>query len=58
MSGHQGSRREDDGAVDWNTLLPMSCRDVEKENAGRWSNQERLDLLPQGSDKKRFFSIA
>ena len=36
----------------WNTLLPLSCRDY--ENAPRWTNLERLDLLQQGSDKKRF----
>ena len=54
MLRHQGSGREDDVAIDWNTLLPLLCRDYEYENAGRWTNKEWLDLLKQGSDKKRF----
>ena len=48
------SHREDDGAIDWNTLLPWLCRDFENENAGRWSHKERFNLLQQESDKKRF----
>ena len=36
--------------MDWNTLFPRFCRDFEHENAGRWSNKERLHLLQQGSD--------
>ena len=35
---HQDSHREDDGAMDWNSLLPMPCRDY--ENAPKWTNQE------------------
>ena len=54
MLRHRGCHRGDDGATDWNTLLPMLCRDFENENAGRWSTKEWLDLLQQGSDKKRF----
>ena len=27
---HQGSHRGDDGAMDWNTLLHMQCRDRER----------------------------
>ena len=49
---HHGSHREDDGAIDWNTLLPMLCRDY--ENASEWTNPEWSDLLRTGSDKKRF----
>ena len=41
-------------AGDGNTLLPTSCRDFEHEIARRWSNNEWLDLLQQGGDKKRF----
>ena len=59
MLRHDGAHREDDGAIDWNTMLPMSCRDFENEKARKWSNKEWLDLLQQGSVKKRFFfSIA
>ena len=47
-----GSHREDDGAIDWSTLLPMLCRDY--ENASEWTIPEWLDLLRAGSDKKRF----
>ena len=36
----------------WDTLLQMLCRDC--ENAPRWTNNEWLDLLHEGSDKKRF----
>ena len=51
---HHGSHREDDGAVDWNALLLLLYRDFEYENAWKWTNQEWLDLLLKGSDKKRF----
>ena len=51
MSRHHGLHREDDGAIDWNSLLPTLCRELEYENAG-WTNQEWLDLQ-KGSDKKR-----
>ena len=54
MLPHHGSHREDDGAIDWNALLPMLCRDFQCENAGKWTNKAWLDLLRQGSDKKRF----
>ena len=54
MSRHHGHLREDAWAIDWNSLLPKFCRDLEKENSGRWSNKEWLCLLQQGSDKKRF----
>ena len=54
MLRHDGSHREDDEAIDWSALLPWLCRDFENENVGRWSNKEWLDLLQQGSDKKRF----
>ena len=40
---HQGSHREDDGAMDWDTLLHMPCRNY--ENASKWTNSEWLDLL-------------
>ena len=33
---HQGFDREDDGAMDWNTLLPLFCRD--SENASEWAD--------------------
>ena len=49
---HQGFDREDDGAMDWNTLLPLLCRD--SENASEWTKLEWLDLLRTGSDKERF----
>ena len=52
MSRRHGSRREDDGAIDCNSLLLTVCRDFQRENAGRWSNPEWLDLLQEGSDKK------
>ena len=48
------SHLEKDGAIDWNTLSPVFCRDYEYENAWRWTSQEWLDLLHTGSDKKRF----
>ena len=54
MLRHHGLHQKDDGAIDWNSLLPMSCRVFENENARRWSTTEWLDLLHQGSDKKRF----
>ena len=47
-----GFHREDDGAMDWDTLLHMLCRDC--EGVPRWTNPEWLDLLHRGSDKKRF----
>ena len=53
-SRHRSSHREDDGAMDWNTLLPRLCRDFEYENAWRWTNQEWLEFLQKGSDRKRF----
>ena len=49
---HQGSHREDDGAMDWNTLLHVLCRDC--ENAPKWTNPEWFDLLHKGSGKDRF----
>ena len=54
MLRHRGSHRKDDGPIDWNTLLPMYCRDF--ENASEWTNPEWLDLLRTGSDKT-YFSI-
>ena len=47
------SHREDDGAIDWNTLLFKLSRDCEYENAWIWTNQEWLGLLQKGSDKKQ-----
>ena len=49
---HHGSHREDDGATDWNTLLPMLFRD--HENARGWTNHEWWDHLHRGNDKKIF----
>ena len=49
---HQGFDREDDGAMDWNTLLPLFCRD--SENASEWATLEWLDFFRTGSDKERF----
>ena len=46
-----GSHREDDGAIDWNTLLLLLCRDHEHETASRLTNPEWLHT---GSGKKRF----
>ena len=40
------------GAMDWDTLLHMLCRDFEM--APRWTNYEWLDHPHRGSDKKRF----
>ena len=31
---------DDHGATDWNTLLPLLCRDFENENSGKWSNKD------------------
>ena len=45
---HQGFDREDDGAMDWNTLLLTQCRD--HEHASDWTNLEWLDLLRTGSE--------
>ena len=49
---HRGFHREDEGAMVWNTLLQLLCRNC--ENAPRWTNNEWLDLLHEGRDKKRF----
>ena len=51
---HHGSHREDDGAIDWNTLLLVLCLDYENENAWDWTIPEWLDLLESGSDRNRF----
>ena len=48
---HRGFHREDDGAMDWDTLLHLPCRD--NENAPRWTNSEWLDFLYRGSDKNK-----
>ena len=49
---HQGSHREDDGTVDWITLLHVLCRDC--ESAPKWTNPELFGLLHKGSGKDRF----
>ena len=49
---HRGFHREDDGAMDWDTLLHMLSRDC--DGAPKWTNLEWLDLLHRGGDKKRF----
>ena len=54
VSRHHGFHREDDGAIDWNSLLPKLRRDFEKEDVGSFSNSQWLDLLHRGSNKKRF----
>ena len=48
---HQGSRREEDGARDWKTLLHMVCRD--DENAPKWTNSKWFDLLQRRSAKNK-----
>ena len=49
---HRGLYRETDGAMEWNRVLPMLCRHYSE--APRWTNQEWVDLLRRGTDKKRF----
>ena len=51
---HHGSHREDGGAIDWSTVLPMLCRNYEYKNARKWTNQEWLYFLQKESDKNIF----
>ena len=51
---HHGSHREDDGAIDWSTLLLVLCH--VHENASDWTNPERLNLFRIGKTRKDFSS--
>ena len=52
---HRGLYREADGAMDWNILSPMFCRD--DWNALGWTNRNWLNHLHEVCDKK-YVSIA
>ena len=53
--GHQGHRREDDGAIEWSRLQLLFCRD--HPDAPTWTKPMLIDYLQRGNDKKNF-SIA
>ena len=54
VSRHRCLHRENDGAIDWCSLLSMLRGKFENEDAGSFSNSQWLDLIHRGSDKKRF----